>query len=119
MRTMLTIMLVSLTLGSFAQSYSHGLNIVAPIPPEKISEYDMQVVIYNEATRSYNYNIKKLTDTGWYIHSVLPFGQRIGAGSSVVSKEDLLIVFIRPRTADPKQSDSTKQPLNASGDSDK
>jgi hypothetical protein len=108
MRTMLTLILVSLALNGFAQTESQGLNIIAPIPPEKIAEYDMKVVIYNEATRTHNEDIGKLTDTGWYIHSILPFGQRIGAGSSAVSKEDLLIVYIRPRTADPKKGASKK-----------
>ncbi len=104
MKTILSIILVSLALTGFGQPtpQSAGVNIVAPIPPEKITEFEMKVVIYNEATRSDNYEFKKLTETGWYVHSILPFGTRIGGSAKEVYKEDLLIVFIRPRPTPPK-----------------
>jgi hypothetical protein len=107
MKKILTIVLASLALNGFAQSENHGLSIVGPIPPEKVMEYEMQVVIYNEATRANNYDIKKLTDTGWYVHSILPFGWRLSGAASSAYKEDLLIVYIRPRNAMPKKDTDT------------
>ena len=99
MKKTLLVLLVSLALTGFAQTgnQNSGVSIIAPIPPELVKQYEMQVVIYNEATRSHNSDIKKLTDAGWYIHSIMPFGWRIGAASSAAYKEDLMIVFIRPR----------------------
>jgi len=115
MKMMLTIISASLALSGFAQTESsHAVNILAPIPPEKVAEYDMQAVIYNEATRSDNNNIEKLMAEGWYIHSILPFGWRLGGAASAAYKEDLLIVYIRPRNVGPKKDEKTKNKPSSS-----
>ena len=104
MKKALPILIVSLALSGFAQTANQGLNIIAPIPVEMVQQYEMHVVIYNQATRSCNDDIKKLTDAGWNVHSILPFGWRMGGRSITAYQEDLLIVFIRLRNGEQKNS---------------
>ena len=103
MKTILIAALALLAPSGFAQQQSDAVSIIEPIPPEKITEYEMKVVIYNKATRSHNKDIGKLVGEGWYVHSILPFGWRFSGASASAYKEDLLIVYIKPRTTPYKQ----------------